>query len=293
MCESKILIIFNIPEEFGSADLRRYFSDFVESEKFTCFHFKRRPESKLQNFDRQKLLKHDSEEMPSASSTAKFNCCPVKLEAKYVSNFVARYNNSHWTDDTGVDLNYKCFVTHGSEPIHWKGLDESNPPSVLPRGNVGTCTKFLLESIQSCKLPPTIIKRLKLNFHERRRRAYATVPLAYNQPKSHKSYYVPSANNESKIGPSSSTTKEQRAENSPAPKCNKDEEKVTNVEEEEEENGKDPDSENETEEWDRHRTLYNDVSARYSKHKPRPFKINIHLRDHQFFLISDILGSIS
>ena len=259
MSESEVLIVFNIPETFGSADLRRFFSDFVESEKFLFFNFKRRPESKLHNFDRQKLLNHDCEE-ESSSSTAKFNCCPVKLEHKHASDFVARYNNTHWTDEKGVDLNYKCFITQGLEETQWKGLDESKPPSVLPRGNVGTCTKFLLESIQSCKLPPTIIKRLKLNFHEKRRRAYATVPLTYKEPKSHKSYYVPSANTESKLGSSSSATSEPRADKSEPQKIDRNEDKVLNDEEVEE---KDAHSENETEEWDRHRTLYNDVSARY------------------------------
>jgi hypothetical protein len=258
--KAEILIIFNIPESFGSADLRRFFSDFVESEKFICFHFKRRPESKLSNFDRGKLLNDES------AGQVKFNCCPVRLETKEAEKFMARYNQTHWTDDEGVDLDFKCFIVKGSEENHWNGLDESKPPSVLPRGNVGTCTKFLLESIRTCKLPPTIIKRLKLNFHERRRRAYATVPpIDYVEPKRHKSFYVPSSNTESKLGPSTSKANETpiQSDSSDSSKKKKKKEKVTFEDEDEEVKEKEYDSNDETEEWDRHRSLYNDVSARY------------------------------
>jgi len=121
-----------------------------------------------------------------------------------LEGFISRYNGVHWTDDEGVDLNFKCFVTKGSEDEHWRGLDESKPPAILPRGNVGTATEYLLELIRSCKMPPSVIKRLKLNFHEKRRRAYATVPLAYENPKGHKSFYVPSAKTETKSSKSSS-----------------------------------------------------------------------------------------
>ena len=222
-------------------------------------------ESKLSHFERGKLLNSDEE----TSGQVKFNCCPVKLASKDAEKFTARYNQTHWTDDEGVDLDFKCFVANGSEEDHWNGLEESKPPSVLPRGNVGTCTKFLLESIRSCKLPPTIIKRLKLNFHERRRRAYATVPpVDYVEPKRHKSFYVPSANTDSKLGPSTSkATEEQRSDNSEpkkkSEKKKKQKDKVTFEDREEDAKEKEYHSEDETEEWDRHRSLYNDVSARY------------------------------
>ncbi|VDK42853.1 unnamed protein product [Anisakis simplex] len=37
-------LLRNIPNSFHSKDLRRYFADYVESNKFSCFHFRHRPE---------------------------------------------------------------------------------------------------------------------------------------------------------------------------------------------------------------------------------------------------------
>ena len=256
--DGEVLIVFNIPEHFGSADLRRFFSDFVEAEHFVCFHFKRRPEAKLAHFNRAELL----QDQKSDDQGLKFNCCPVKVSRDHCERFIARYNETHWTDDEGVDLNFKCFVVRGSEAQHWTGLDESKPPAGLPRGNVGTATDFLLESIRSCKMPPSVIKRLKLNFHERRRRAYATVPLAYEPPKSHKSYYVPSAKTETKSTPGTSKPASDETVSVEPKKAKKrklvPDEEVPAKDESEAES----ETDEEAEEWDRHRTLHDDVNAR-------------------------------
>ena len=262
--KSEILIIFNIPKSFGSADLRRFFTDFVESEKFIFFHFKRRPESKLPNFDRIKFLNEEEEKEESNTSETEttFNCCPVSLSQTDAERFVARYNKSHWTDDEGVDLDYKCFVVKSSDvDNHWKRLDESRPPTSLPRGNVGTSTAFLLESIRNCKLPPTIIKKLKLNFHERRRRAYATMPMSYPEPKSHKSFYVPSTKTESKLRCQEGTSKSAQLSNDISPPQTKKEKSSSFRSEKNTVEEPKPDSDGE-EEWDRHRSLHLDVSAR-------------------------------
>lgn len=42
-------IIANVPENFHSADLRNFFSEFIEKEAFNCFHFRHRPQSNLLN----------------------------------------------------------------------------------------------------------------------------------------------------------------------------------------------------------------------------------------------------
>lgn len=266
----RILIIFNIPPSFGSSDLRRFFTDFVEAEKFVCFHYKRRPECKLKDFDRSTVIDVAS----SSSSTNQFNCCPAKIKEDLAQQFTDRYNDTHWTDEKGVDLDFKCFITTGSEESHWTGLDESRPPGVLPRGNVGTCTKFLLDSIQACKLPPSVIKRLKLNFHERRRRAYATVPLTYTKPQKHKSFYTPSTEAVTipKIDIANSSKTADWSESEPVPGSSKSEKvskskyksKTKDDPDSDREQGDDDDAvtSGEEEEWDRHRTLHDDVSAR-------------------------------
>jgi hypothetical protein len=58
-------------------------------------------------------------------------------------------------------------------------LPELKPPSALPRGNVGTPSKELLEKIASCRLPTSALRTLHLNFDvhlSKRRRRYGTMP---------------------------------------------------------------------------------------------------------------------
>ena len=38
------IIVHNIPNSYHSRDLRNFFSIYIESESFDCFHFRRRPE---------------------------------------------------------------------------------------------------------------------------------------------------------------------------------------------------------------------------------------------------------
>ena len=59
-------------------------------------------------------------------------------------------------------------------------LPELHPPSVMPHGNVGTPTRTFLALIRDCKLPPGVIKKLKLNFPATRSsRMYGCVPYDY------------------------------------------------------------------------------------------------------------------
>lgn len=49
-------IIANVPENFHSADLRNFFSEFIEKEAFNCFHFRHRPQSNLLNILNKSLI---------------------------------------------------------------------------------------------------------------------------------------------------------------------------------------------------------------------------------------------
>ena len=42
--EHSFVLISNIPASLHTSDLRKFFCDFVETEKFKCFHFRHRPE---------------------------------------------------------------------------------------------------------------------------------------------------------------------------------------------------------------------------------------------------------
>lgn len=59
-------------------------------------------------------------------------------------------------------------------------LPELNPPKVMPQGNVGTPLSVFRALIQSCQLPPSVIRKLKLKFPlSHIRRMYSAVPLDY------------------------------------------------------------------------------------------------------------------
>ncbi|KAL0171169.1 hypothetical protein M9458_031480, partial [Cirrhinus mrigala] len=61
-----------------------------------------------------------------------------------------------------------------------KGLPELNPPSLMPAGNVGTPVTVFLELIQSCRLPPRLIRKLGLTFPKTgSNRRYGNVPYLY------------------------------------------------------------------------------------------------------------------
>lgn len=62
-----------------------------------------------------------------------------------------------------------------------KGLSELNPPSLMQNGNVGTPVKVFLQLIQSCRLPPRLIRKLGLTFPKTSsNRRYGNVPFQYH-----------------------------------------------------------------------------------------------------------------
>ena len=62
-----------------------------------------------------------------------------------------------------------------------KALPELNPPSLMPSGNVGTTIKVFLQLIQSCRLPPRLIRNLGLTFPKTScNRRYGNVPFQYH-----------------------------------------------------------------------------------------------------------------
>lgn len=61
-----------------------------------------------------------------------------------------------------------------------KSLSELNPPSMMQNGNVGTPVKVFLQLIQSCRLPPRLIRKLGLTFPKTSsNRRYGNVPFQY------------------------------------------------------------------------------------------------------------------
>lgn len=61
-----------------------------------------------------------------------------------------------------------------------RNLSEFNPPALMPNGNVGTPVTIFLQLIQSCRLPPRIIRKLGLTFPKTgSNRRYGNVPFHY------------------------------------------------------------------------------------------------------------------
>lgn len=82
----RTVIIFNIPTSFGGSDLRRCFTTFTETEKFECFHYKRRPEAKLPGFRRDLFLQEEFENTPSDKNLA----VAVLKKHEFVQPFIGK-----------------------------------------------------------------------------------------------------------------------------------------------------------------------------------------------------------
>merc|ERR1719480_490335 len=62
-------------------------------------------------------------------------------------------------------------------------LAELRPPNLMPRGNVGTSTKFFLQAIKECRLPARLVGKLKLEFPQTRNRKFGNVSFDYGPTK--------------------------------------------------------------------------------------------------------------
>lgn len=125
-CEAEsvvYLVISNIPVAFRSADLRNYFSQFIECGGFQCFHYRHRPEV-LRETERQIPVCEDGDEGSSEprdtdqaknSSSEKTRvvkscCCVVSVHVKEADRFIKMYAGNHWIDSKGNWLARRCVV---------------------------------------------------------------------------------------------------------------------------------------------------------------------------------------
>ncbi|GAB6030075.1 G patch domain containing 3 [Chamberlinius hualienensis] len=187
-------IISNIPESYHSADLRNFFSEMVERVKFKCFHYRHRPE--LRNVSNEA-------DVTAPVQKPKTFCCVIKLKQDLLTELINKYSGRHWIDGNGDTLNTKCYISKvkvkgeveqqldhsetqpSNEPVELSELDllllkELKPPRLMPNGNVGTPTKYFLQLIRRCKMPPRLITKLGLNFGVKNFKGrYGRVPYNY------------------------------------------------------------------------------------------------------------------
>ncbi|GFS28201.1 g patch domain-containing protein 3 [Trichonephila inaurata madagascariensis] len=201
------VIINNIPKSYHSSHLRNFFSSFTETGGFICFHYRHRPEIQKPS--------NPADESDCKKSRFVSNCCVVKIDANRVNEFIDKYNGEHWLDSKGETLATCCFIkkinlteddgSYCPESKSFKkgtvatnlpldreqfsvqdveSLLEMNPPTFMPNGNVGTKTSHFLNEIRSCRMPPSLISKLGLQFpRNRSRRIYGSVAFDYRPKK--------------------------------------------------------------------------------------------------------------
>lgn len=289
------MIVNNIPKSYRSADLRNFFSEFIETSGFECFHFRHRPEVQ------QKAAAETTQAQRSQgdSNTRKTTtCCIVRVQADRVDELLRMYDKKHWIGRDGQTLSTRCFVkkvrvrssegprttaylTRGEQKAFradegavltesdLKTLIELRPPPAMPNGNVGTPTKVFLGLIQACKFPPFLIKKLGLVFPRSRSRGlYGSVPFDYG---STARYSERRLNRESAVGGVSEEALVRTATGAvissvpPERLLKSSDASSPSVETKEEcadahKNEEESDDE-ECEEWDRHEALHNDVTS--------------------------------
>lgn len=211
-------VINNIPSSYHSADLRKFFSQFVESEDFQCFHFRHRPEH--QSVRKSDGVSSDSEHSKETKPTdITTYCCIIKVKETRFLELIRTYHQRHWQDHNGDSMQNRClisrlktsssstqpspslnprtesstaaYITRGerkSIPSNREvfraedllNLPELRPPSIMPNGNVGTPTAHFLRLINECRLPASIIKKLQLDFPKSKTKGkYGSVPFDY------------------------------------------------------------------------------------------------------------------
>ncbi|KAM4632660.1 G patch domain-containing protein 3 [Polymixia lowei] len=320
--------ISNIPVSFRSADLRNYFSQFIESGGFQCFHYRHRPEVLRESEDTQKSdfskerretapldnSEEGSSKSPETTETSDLSkqgtktcCCIVSVHTKDADRFVRMYAGNQWIESKGNWLAKRCVIKRvkvsyntGEDSFPYKtkseqrcrvslterfteadlkGLPELNPPALMQNGNVGTSVKIFLQLIQSCRLPPRLIRKLGLTFPKTSsNRRYGNVPFQYHDtrtvPATEENVFT--ADGHEISGPSGVATQTSGS------RQQADQTEVTetdSIEEEEEEDVQSnaDDDDDCCEEWERHEALHDDVTSQ-ERSKERLYEEEIELK---------------
>ncbi|CAL8287545.1 unnamed protein product [Merluccius merluccius] len=327
--------VSNIPSAFRSVDLRNYFSQFIESGGFRCFHYRHRPEDtsgppettgeedtsgppetagEEDTSGPPETAGEEEDDGPKVSRNKSVQaascCCVVSVFRPHADRFVKMYGGNQWIDSKGSWLARLCVirrvkVSHDTDvdPFPYKtkheqrhrvslsdrftqadlnGLPELNPPALMQNGNVGTSVKVFLQLIQSCRLPPRLIRKLGLTFPKTSsNRRYGNVPFQYYNTftveASEENIFTaagheiagPSgvANNRPKLRQLHGQTEFKETEN-----LQDDEE-----EDEEDEQSNADDDDDRCEDWERHEALHEDVTSQ-ERSKERLFEEEIELK---------------
>ncbi|KAF7255431.1 hypothetical protein EG68_08102 [Paragonimus skrjabini miyazakii] len=190
------IYICGIPLSYRACHLRNFFSQYVESSSFLCFHFRHRPELQVRTVGHSVASRDLISCLRCKNKERSQFCGFLVISIQAVTDFLKRYDRTHWLsvddNDNETPLSEQCslyqisFDQREAELKELLRLIEFKPPSWMPQGNVGTCTAHFFTLIKNCQLDCSIISKLKLNFSVAgRRRLYGAVPYAYDTNLSH------------------------------------------------------------------------------------------------------------
>ncbi|XP_062583065.1 G patch domain-containing protein 3-like [Saccostrea cucullata] len=211
--DTVFVIINNIPRDYRSSDLRNFFSQFIETKGFKCFHFRHRPEVQLKKRHIDDGVVDKDETQSKSSNTC---CCVARVYTDRCDELLKMYHRKHWLDSNGESISKVCHISKAkiqqsgdmSSKYKTRGelkqipsdretfteadlmkLPELHPPAAMPNGNVGTPTSIFMEAIRQCKLPPIVIKKLGLKFPKTRvNNRYGNVSFDYGGEKEEPKY---------------------------------------------------------------------------------------------------------
>ena len=137
--------------------------------------------------------------MVGGKSSEKHCCCIVKLTREGRDLFIQRYAGQEWSDGRGKGTKQLIVIqplqllpsttakgpqykskAEARQAFDASHLAELTPPPLMPRGNIGTQISVLLDAINQCKLPASVIKSFKAELPQpHRKRKFGKVPLDY------------------------------------------------------------------------------------------------------------------
>ena len=107
-------IINNIPLDYHSADLRNYFSQFIEKRGFECFHFRHRPEQVQAENEQNISLSLSC--VNSNTQNKRSTCCVIRLKVDKLQKLLKMYQRKHWVDKKGEIMRQICYISKIREP---------------------------------------------------------------------------------------------------------------------------------------------------------------------------------
>lgn len=109
---SSFLLVGSIPGEFHSADLRAFFSHFVEKGGFVCFHFRHRPEQlRGDTTPGESTADSDGPATQDNPSAAKSTCCVIAVAKGLEREFLELYHGKNWSRSDGELLRQRVKLT--------------------------------------------------------------------------------------------------------------------------------------------------------------------------------------